>query len=968
MTHLAAVLVKQYIKQHWQEDDESFVHPVVSSGEKESIRELLLFSLDDHHGKLRTAVAMAVASIAHYDWPEDWPDLIPHLLRLLSDQSTISGVGGALRALALLSDDLDDSMVPKLAPVLFPHLLKIVSSPNLYGKPQRSKALSIFHSCISILASMSGVFWTETRAFMMPILKSWMEQFAIVLQTPVDAKDPDDWSIRMEVLKCLTQFVQNFPDLMEKEFSVFYYPLWGTFISCFKVYESSLIEGAEDPYVGLYDSDGKEKSLESFVIQLFEFLITVVGSRRLAKIMGRNVKELVFYSIPFLQMTEEQVQSWSADPNHYLADESDVSYSCRTSGSLLLEEVINSFGLDGINSILEAVHKHYDDSIRSKNAGLSNWWRMREALILSLCTISDQLLEAQDSRSIDFSLADFLHNIFIEGIGTEVHQFPFLRGRIFSAIAKFSSLINQDIRQQFLLSAIQAISTDVSCSPTKVGACQALSQLLTECNPCFLQTQIFSLFSSLTDLLNKASEETLHLVLETLKAAVKAGGEHSASIEAIISPIILNTWLQHVSDPFISIDALEVLEEIKNAPGCMEPLVSRILPSIKSILENPQIQSSGLVGGTLDLLTMLLKDSPPYLAKALFDSCFNSVVNILLLSDDYGEMQNATQCLAGFVSAGKQELLAWSSDPAITMKSLFAAASRLLDPDLESSGSLFISSYVLQLIVHFPSEMAVHIRDLMVAIVHRMESCEIAGLRSSLIVIVARLVHLCTPHVEQFINLLLTIPAKGHENSLVYIMSEWAKQQPEIQGSYQIKITTTALVLLLSTRHPELAKVYVQGNIIKSGEGIVTRSRGKKAPERWTIVSLPSKIFSHLADSLIEIQEQELEKEEDSEWEEDEGEGGLDQDVLLSSMEQSGSRPSVEQLSAMARVLDDDDDDDDFEDLIKRADPLNQIDLSGYLKEFLLNLSNQEGSLFESLYRDLAEGQKEAINRILRRF
>lgn len=39
-----------------------------------------------------------------------------------------------------------------------------------------------------------------------------------------------------------------------------------------------------------------------------------------------------------------------------------------------------------------------------------------------------------------------------------------------------------------------------------------------------------------------------------------AGHEISASIEPVISPIILNMWASHVSDPFISIDALEVLE------------------------------------------------------------------------------------------------------------------------------------------------------------------------------------------------------------------------------------------------------------------------------------------------------------------------------------------------------------------------------------------------------------------------
>ncbi|MQL84216.1 hypothetical protein Taro_016714 [Colocasia esculenta] len=894
---LQPVLLKQFIKQHWKEDEEGSVHPVVLPAEKASIRQFLLFSLDDPQGKIRTAIGMAMASIAHYDWPDDWPDLLPFLLKLISDESNIGGVRGALRCLALLSDDLDDTVVPKLVPILFPQLHRIVSSPNCYEKALRDKALSIVHSCISVLGSMSGVFKTETRALLMPMLKPWMEQFAIILQPQVCSEDPDDWSIRME-------------------------PLWQTFVSCLKVYQLSLIQGIEDPYSGRFDSDGVEKSLESFVIQLFELLLTVVGNSRLSKIVGSNVKELVFYSMSFLQMTEEQVHAWSTDANLYVADEDDVNYSCRVSGSLLLEEIINAYGREGIDSVIEAAQKHYNESCQAKLTGSSDWWRIREASIFALCSVSDQLIEAEDSGFTKFNLSGLLHQMLTEDIGSGLNEFPFLHARAFSAVAKFFSLISQELRQQFLYAASQAIAMDVP-PPVKVGACRALSQLLPESDPGNLQPHLMRLFSSLIDLLKQASEETLHLVLETLQAAVRAGHEHTAPLEPVISPIILNTWVQHVSDPFISIDAVEVLERkeggrrkptplkwtgqtrfdlvrprpgllqywpttitgrctraviappaleihlcsdsrvvcavvivstnasqsvahalrqfiqfrinlgnllhmchmnfsflallpnekptkiildeenqnnyisqaivnillqtgeiivdgdqaflefhlkilgkikkksvnyfdgawctidpsrsyiilaIKKAPGCLQPLVSRILPYIGSVLEKPQLQPTGLVAGSLDLLTMLLKNAPADIVKVMFYHCFNSVICIILRSDDHGEMQNATQCLAAFVLGAKQELLAWGGDPGMTMKSLLDAASRLLDPDLESSGSLFVGSYVLQLILHVPSQMALHIRELIGCLVRRMQSCEIEGLKSSLIVIIARLV------------------------------------------------------------------------------------------------------------------------------------------------------------------------------------------------------------------------------------
>ncbi|KAL8550997.1 hypothetical protein ACS0TY_000181 [Phlomoides rotata] len=119
--------------------------------------------------------------------------------------------------------------------------------------------------------------------------------------------------------------------------------------------------------------------------------------------------------------------------------------------------------------------------------------------------------------------------------------------------------MNNHVTEHFLYDAIKTVDMDVP-PPVKVGACRALSQLLPDATSGIIHHHALDLFSSLVDLLKNASEETMHLVLETLLAAVKAGHGISASIEPILSPIMLNMWASHVSDPFISIDALEVLE------------------------------------------------------------------------------------------------------------------------------------------------------------------------------------------------------------------------------------------------------------------------------------------------------------------------------------------------------------------------------------------------------------------------
>ncbi|KAH6798651.1 ARM repeat superfamily protein [Perilla frutescens var. frutescens] len=909
-----AVLLKQYIKKHWNEDEEGFKHPVVASNEKASIRGLLLASLDDPNKKICTAVSVAVSIIAQYDWPEDWLELVPFLLSLINDQTKLNAVHGALRCLALLTSDMDDKMVPKIVPVLFPCLYTIVSSPQ-----------------------------TETSALMLPMLQPWMEQFSSILKLPVPSEDPDDWSIRMEVLKCLNQFIQNFPSIVENHFVVIVGPLWHTFVSSLKVYERSSIEGVEDSYDGRYDSDGAEKSLESFVIQLFEFLLTVVGSPKFVKVIMNNVKELVYYTIGFLQMTEQQVHTWSLDANQYVADEDDNTYNCRVSGALLLEEIITSCGMDGVDAVIDSIRKRISESQHQKENGISGWWRLREATLFALASVSEQLLQVEVSAP---TVGSMLEQILTDDMATGVHDYPFLHARLFSSVAKLSSVMNDQVTEHFLYAAIKTVGMDVP-PPVKVGACRALSQLLPDATRGIIQNHALDLFSSLVDLLKNASEETMHLVLETLQATIKAGHEISASIEPVISPIILNMWASHVSDPFISIDALEVLEAIKNSPGCIHPLVSRVLPYIGPILSNPQQQPEGLVAGSLDLVTMLVKNAPTDVVKAAYQVSFESVVRLVLQSNEHGEMQNATQCLAALVAGGKQDMLAWCGDPGFTMRSLLDVASRLLDPDLESSGSLFVGSYILQLILHLPTQMAQHIRDLVTALIRRMQSSQIAGLKSSLLLIFARLVHMSVPHVEQFIDLLISIPAEGHRNSFAYLMCEWTKHQGEVQGAYQIKVTTSALALLLLTRHAELGNVNVQGHLIKSQAGITTRSRAKMMPDQWTETLLPAKILALLADTLLEVREQVDGDDEDSDWEEAQNGDAGDEDYLYSAAATSHGRPTYAYLDAMAKAF-------------------NKINLVNYLVESLAKLAESDGPFFQHLFQSLTKPQQNAVELVLR--
>lgn len=65
---------------------------------KVAIRELLPNGLRESISKVRSSVAYAVSAIAHWDWPEAWPQLFNLLMEMLVS-GDLNAVHGAMRVL-----------------------------------------------------------------------------------------------------------------------------------------------------------------------------------------------------------------------------------------------------------------------------------------------------------------------------------------------------------------------------------------------------------------------------------------------------------------------------------------------------------------------------------------------------------------------------------------------------------------------------------------------------------------------------------------------------------------------------------------------------------------------------------------------------------------------------------------------------------------------------------------------------
>ena len=71
-----------------------------------------------------------MAAIAHWDWPDNWPQLFDLLVNNLAG-GNYSTIHGTLKVLKEIAEDLSDSQLPQIAPVILSHMYRIFSEDQV---------------------------------------------------------------------------------------------------------------------------------------------------------------------------------------------------------------------------------------------------------------------------------------------------------------------------------------------------------------------------------------------------------------------------------------------------------------------------------------------------------------------------------------------------------------------------------------------------------------------------------------------------------------------------------------------------------------------------------------------------------------------------------------------------------------------------------------------------------------------
>jgi len=145
------------------------------------------------------------------------------------------------------------------------------------------------------------------------------------------------------------------------------------------------------------DEEGEVISIETLVCQQMELIATIISKRQFAPLLATNLPSLCYELIGYLQLTNEEMDLMEDDPNQFVADEDvDIGvYNVRYAGMEVLQELASKFKLDAVKAFVTAFQQRMTESHQLMSQKQEHWWKLREACILAIGSVTAYLLKNQ---------------------------------------------------------------------------------------------------------------------------------------------------------------------------------------------------------------------------------------------------------------------------------------------------------------------------------------------------------------------------------------------------------------------------------------------------------------------------------------------------------------------------------------------------------------------------------------------
>ncbi|XP_029043182.1 importin-9 isoform X1 [Osmia bicornis bicornis] len=936
---LASVLLKQYVETHWSSVAEKFRPPEIKHATKEKIKELLPLGLRESISKVRAAVAYAISAIAHWDWPENWPGLFDILVSCLSGESEYA-VHGAMRVLTEFTSDLTDNQLPNVGPVILQEMYRIFQSENQYSIRTRGRAVEIF-TTITTLVANTGVYQKGfTEQYLQPVIPMFCQKFVQCLRVP-DGPTSDS-GLKADVIKAINCLVTKLPKYVSSFLPEMLPPVWETLTQSAKIYQEGSVNGDGDTNNKEVDSDGEVINFSNLIIAIFEFVHSILDRKRFSNLLDNLMQELMYYLVIFMQITDDQIELWTTSPNQFVEEDDVFAYNVRISAQELLTALVNYSEEKAVNALCEVVTRHIEATNRLRSENNETWWKLKESSILALSKIKDTTVEKQQAGILQFDVVRFLDTIVLATL-KDSEAPSLLLGRCLCVGGKYADIMPPEMSSRFLEATVNGLQENqpacirISAVKAIYWFCKASTLESNNTLGNIIRSHLPNIFQGLFNLANQPSTEILTLVMETLQVLIVLDKAFTASVENKVCPLTIAVFLKFYSDPVILDLCQDIFKSLSQNSECIGPLQTRLIPTLTSMMAVTPMDKSKdekCRNVALDVLQVLVQYSPRPLSSALVETAFPAACHCILNSDDNETLQSGGEVIRTYLSvAARQVMVHRDTDGQTGLQYVLQIVGQLLNPQSSEFTATFVGRLVTTLIRKAGNTLGENLDLLLKAVLSKMQRVETLTVVQSLLMIYA---HLINTEFDAVLNFLSTVPGPTGQSALAFVLSEWVSRQHLFFGRYDRKVATIALCKILEygVTHGDsrLNEITVKGDQIFSEctgneEGVRTRSKTESQPYQWTTVPVLAKIFKLIINELSNDIEAVAANQETDESDDDE-EGDGDNAYL---------DPGYETMLLLEEAANEAEEDEEDPELLQ--DSIYHLNLSQYLRDFLLNFS-----------------------------
>ncbi|CAE7208239.1 unnamed protein product [Rhizoctonia solani] len=916
---------------------------------KTEVRGAVVKGLSDPIRKIRSLSAAVCSLIAHCDWPDEYPELLDQLITLLGTDNA-DAIHGSMQVMAefVRSDVTEDQILPILRQLL-PVLMNILGDPSKHASLTRARTISVFRQCVEALYMVKEQHPSAVTEATTSVLPTWLNAFQVLLafDPQPDVSGSDNWdglAVRTEVYRSLNTIHTSFP----KSLSTFTPTLLEHSLThlnrLLPSFISHYVRADADPTPPTSSDDPDQQvSLTNLASSLLDYVggaVRTSAGRSWFETTNGALQGYIEMVAGWSQMTEEDEENWTNNPNAFVADEDDETglFSLRIAGFDLVMHFLDRIAVPTLQA-LQVVTQNAVQQIQGSSR-TTEWWKPLEALLAVLGTHSEAVLEIIENEESEGRAKPLHIDAIIKEIVPQLAsaaEYPFLQGRAIVFASQYASILPQDIQTQYLEVAWTVLKSEAS-APVKVSAVKAIRNFISHISEEAMTGVAPRILQDLAPLLLITAEETLALVMETLSVLLKIGGgkwltaDHAGSL----TTALLDVWRKNVKDQVLLSVITDVFEGL--AAASYQATVSQALPSLSAALTLVSQDETWVTSSALEIITGLMRGvHEGQLGQGFFENLGPALFKAIGETEDRDVIQNGIECLTLIVRKDHTQLTQWHDATGRSgFDNVLSFLARLLQRDQNESGGLVVGDLIIHLFRRSGEQIGPVLPELLQAMVTRIDSAKTATFLQSLIVPFAFLIHTQRDNVLNLLESTSVGPKRGLD--------------------VLIHACTLALCQMFLSNRPSLRQIYVKGDIIVKPETqnvIITRSRAKKTPHEFKSIPFPTKalqlIVRELQEMGAEVEAISTKDVPDADDDSDDADEWADEEKLYLGMKR-------DELAFLAGVdLEDGESDGkgglDDEDL--RQDPISKLDMRAYLLQFLKDCAEQNINNFSHVIEEL---------------